>query len=59
MMPVLGEVRKGSEIGQKSLYTKFIWLACEGCGKERWVLLDRGSGRNSLCFKCSMKTREN
>ena len=47
----LGEVRKGTDIGFKTR-TKFIWHACEVCGKERWVLCRKGKPTNVRCFPC-------
>ncbi len=37
-MPELGEIKRGREIG-KTDFHKYIWHACEDCGKERWVQL--------------------
>lgn len=38
-MAEIGEIKRAWEIGhgQANRYTKFIWSACEVCGKERWV----------------------
>ena len=36
-MPVLGEIKYGSQIGRKAKYVKWVWLACKACGKEHWV----------------------
>jgi len=54
--PEIGEIRRG-----KDLYphyksgSKFIWAACEGCGKERWVLFTKGRARSKMCRPCSNK----
>jgi hypothetical protein len=63
-MPVLGEIKKGKEIG-KSYYAKFIWLACDFCGKERWVELNKTHSTTPRCSSCakigthmSVKTKE-
>ena len=53
VMPVIGEVRRGAEIG-KSGASKFIWHACIGCGMERWVAYHRCAPRREQCHKCSM-----
>ena len=40
---------------------KHIWLACEDCGRERWVRFVRGKPLHQLCFDCipRAKHREN
>ena len=38
-MPEIGQIKRGKDIGKVGKYTKFIWHACEDCGKERWVSL--------------------
>lgn len=48
-MPLIGEIRKGTEIGYKS-QCKCIWHACKDCGKERWVQYSKGIPKNTLCF---------
>jgi hypothetical protein len=53
-MPTIGEVRKGREIG-KTPEHKYIWHACEGCGKERWVQLRKQEPKCVLCRHCSDK----
>lgn len=37
---------------------KFIWAACEGCGKERWVICYHGLPKNKRCKSCAGKTPE-
>jgi len=34
-------------------YQKEVWLACDGCGKERWVRLLNGKPRTILCSACA------
>ena len=36
-MPEIGEIKRAKEIGFRSNNRKFIWVACQTCGKERWV----------------------
>lgn len=48
-MPEIGEIKKGKEIGYKNTSRTFIWHACEGCGKERWVPFEKGIVRNHNC----------
>ena len=56
-MPELGEIRKAREIGRKGTY-RFIWQACEGCGKERWVIIYKHKPVSVLCHPCAMNTPE-
>lgn len=57
-MPEIGEVKKAAELGKKKQFTYYKWLACEVCGKERWVLLKRGEPRNANhCQGCAVKLR--
>jgi len=42
-LPKLGELQKGTDIGYKDP-AKYIWDACESCGKERWVRYRRKKG---------------
>lgn len=61
-MPEIGEIRKAFEIGKTPQnsqskyqwwkYAKYIWVACESCGKERWVLLRKGHPENLKCSSC-------
>ena len=49
----IGEIRKGTEIGKKNK-GKFIWVACQGCRKERWIPLLRFKRKQSLlCSECN------
>jgi len=58
-MPEIGETRKGREIGQlgNNGYCKFVWAACETCGKERWVILYKHELKSKRCKSCAGKTR--
>jgi len=53
VMPIIGEIRKGREIGKKSPRSNYIWAACVDCGKERWVKFIKGKLRNNRCKSCS------
>ncbi|KKN23200.1 hypothetical protein LCGC14_0907430 [marine sediment metagenome] len=55
-MPVINEIRKGTEIGYKG-QAKHIWIACDVCAKCRWVQLRKGEPTRKLCLLCSNKTR--
>ena len=56
-MPVLGEIKRGNEIGYKS-NVKHIWSACENCRKERWVIYANGLSQTKLCLLCATRTDE-
>lgn len=52
-MAKIGEIKRGREIGYPtSASRKYIWGACLGCGKERWVPLYKGMPENPRCRKC-------
>lgn len=57
-MPIIGEIRRAKEIypdriyNKEASYNKYIWHACVGCGKERWVALKWGVPVNLHCQKC-------
>ena len=46
-MPEIGEIRK------TSTYNKQIWVACQTCGKERWVVLKKGKPASTNCVECT------
>src|SRR3972149_2935784 len=48
----IGEIKTGKELGVKGSY-KYIWVACEFCGKKRWVWLLRGKPKNKRCCSCA------
>ena len=52
--PFIGEVRRGRAIGC-SPYHKWIWSACEDCGKERWVKLTNSKPDSFRCVPCATK----
>ena len=56
-MPDIGEIRKGRELGKISPTNNFIWHACVGCGKERWVVFKNGKPHNPICKSCSQRER--
>ena len=49
--PSIGEIREARELGYKSKRKKFIWHACIGCGKERWVIFTGGKPLSVKCHK--------
>ena len=53
-MPNIGEIKRDIDIGGYSInFTKYIWVACVDCGKERWVHLVKRMPSNDRCGKCS------
>lgn len=52
-MPEIGEKRRAREIGKWISSRFFMWAACEDCGKERWVRLDKGQLRHTICKSCA------
>lgn len=51
-MPTIGETRQGYELGYKN-DKKRMWLGCEKCGKERWVVIEKGQPLYRICNSCS------
>lgn len=56
-MPQIGEIKRGLDIGSKPKWNKYIWRACIGCGKERWVELRKGQPNRLRCNSCSRRSR--
>ena len=54
-MPIIGEIRRAQELGRPN-YMKYIWQACEGCGKCRWVQLLVGKPVSYQCNSCANKS---
>ncbi len=48
----VGTIKKGVELGKVPPTGNFIWHACEGCGKKRWVVYKGNKTRNKLCMIC-------
>lgn len=55
----VGLIAKGREIGYKDLNQKFVWSACESCGKERWVQLVDGRACHRRCRSCRRRSSIN
>jgi len=51
-MPKIGDIVNSKELGLFP-YSKYIWIACETCGKERWVRLIKGKPSSKTCPHCS------
>ena len=56
--PELGQIKKGWDIGYKE-NRKFVWHACEVCGKERWVKYVNGHPAKRKCQICTAKANRN
>ena len=54
----LGEIRTGKELGRPSRFLRYIWHACEVCGKERWVQFYGGRPCANHCHQCAYLSRE-
>jgi len=54
--PELGELRYGREIGRNT-GQRFIYAACEGCGKKRWVEYRKGKITDKKCMSCAKMGR--
>ncbi len=58
-MPTIGEVTTAEQIGKNwtNGRQKYVWLACESCGKERWTQVRVGKIFSRFCRTCG--AREN
>lgn len=54
-MPEIGDIKRAKELGYKHKSYKYVYHACEICGKERWVYLRKGEPANKWCGDCSRK----
>ncbi len=55
--PVVGELRYGRELGRNT-GQRFIFAACEVCGKTRWVEYRKGQITDKRCVHCVNKGRK-
>jgi hypothetical protein len=57
-MPLIGEIRKAKDCNQRG-HCKYIWHACTGCGRERWVVwkVKLARPRSDLCMSCGLRKR--
>jgi len=59
-MPEIGEIQYGKDIGKGVVpYAKFIWHACEICGKERWADFRKGQVSHLRCHPCAINGKNN
>jgi len=54
-MPEVGEIKQGGEIGKNATFSRYIWVACANCGKERWVQYYSGKPCSNICKHCAAK----
>ncbi len=61
-MPTLGEIKRAKELGfnfpEGKKGHKYIWHACERCGKERWVQYNGKQVESKVCRQCSNIARK-
>lgn len=53
--PKIGEIRYGKDMGYKTSLGRYIYAACVGCGKKRWVEYRKGKERDNKCMSCVKK----
>lgn len=53
-----GIIKSAKELN-KPYWLKYIWSACETCGKERWVHLVKGKPVNKHCPACAHNQEDN
>ncbi len=54
-MPQIGDTKIGRDIGKGNSSHRFMWVACNDCGKERWVHSPKGIPENLICIDCRNK----
>ena len=55
---ICGTIKNGIEIGYRG-HTKYMWVACPDCGKERWVALYKNNPVSIRCAACASKGANN
>lgn len=55
---ICGDIKRGKEIGYNDRHA-YIWVACPGCGKERWVGLRNKKPIYNICKSCVRKGKDN
>ena len=53
-MPEIGDVKRAKDIGKggKNGNQKYVWAACESCGKERWTQKRVDKRFSRFCLNC-------
>ena len=54
MNPQIGDTQNGRQLGKRST-SRFVYQACIGCGKLRWVRLRNGEPTSVCCYSCNGK----
>jgi hypothetical protein len=58
--PKIGDIRRGRDLGfEGTKNQKYIWHACIGCGKARWVQVRSGIVIDDKCGSCACKRPPN
>lgn len=47
--PKIGDIVRADAIAKKGGHRKYIWAACEQCGRERWVISLKGQSIRKFC----------
>ena len=58
MMPIIGDIVKGSELGYKGA-GNYVWWNCVDCGKEKWVRHAKREMTEFRCRSCSQNKNLN
>ena len=56
-MPVIGDTKRGSELGYKNDAHLYIWRPCIDCGKPGWAKMRGGKAKSTHCKSCASKMR--
>ena len=57
--PILGDIRRGTEIGLAEASGWVIWIPCNDCGKEKWQIfrITKGKPQYVICSDCANRKR--
>jgi len=55
-MPAIGEIRRGQDLAYRDR-SRRMWVACQECGKERWVRIRNDEVLNKYCRRCGHLNR--
>lgn len=53
-MPQVGEIKKGKEVGYNNA-SKYIYIGCMDCKRERWVRFVKGNPLHLRCNRCARR----
>jgi len=54
---VIGEIRRGYEIGKLDQRRGYIWQSCEICETLNWARIHKGKPYSKRCMKCANRER--